>query len=261
LFVIGLGLFTGVILNSALAEFRDKADLNIYFTTNAAESDIFALRDTLQAQPQVAMVTYTSRADALAEFRERHANDQLTFEKKIKTKNLIPGVYRLEFIAGNDFVTENVTTTQSRLAFLNRLWLTDASRTHFSMFSDSTNIQVQTLNPKSVQTIFVGGEKIDLTETYKQFSHILKNQNREIKEIKLEHDDIIIAGDGVFTFASSDIINPFPRQFTNKTILEKSDIDYVLAHYQPIGSQAPYTRTVVFNVSPFCHDRRGAGRG
>jgi hypothetical protein len=187
-------------------------------------------------------------------------NDQqpnLIFEKKIKTKNLIPGAYRLEFIAGNDFVTENVTTTQSRLAFLNRLWLTDASRTHFSMFSDSTNIQVQTLNPKSVQTIFVGGEKIDLTETYKQFSHILKNQNREIKEIKLEHDDIIIAGDGVFTFASSDIINPFPRQFTNKTILEKSDIDYVLAHYQPIGSQAPYTRTVVFNVSPSCHDRRG----
>jgi cell division transport system permease protein len=80
LFVIGLGLFTGVILNSALAEFRDKADLNIYFTTNAAESDIFALRDTLQAQPQVAMVTYTSRADALAEFRERHANDQLTLQ-------------------------------------------------------------------------------------------------------------------------------------------------------------------------------------
>lgn len=80
LFVIGLALFTGVILNSALQEFRDKADLNVYFTTNAAESDIFALRDSLTAQPQVASVTYLSRDEALATFRERHKNDQLTLQ-------------------------------------------------------------------------------------------------------------------------------------------------------------------------------------
>lgn len=80
LFVIGLALFTGVILNSALAEFRDKADLNVYFTANAAESDIFTLRDAVQAQPQVASVVYLSRQDALTAFRERHANDQLTLQ-------------------------------------------------------------------------------------------------------------------------------------------------------------------------------------
>ncbi len=80
LFVIGLALFTGVILNSALAEFRNKADLNVYFTTNAAEEDIFTLRDSLSALPQVASVAYTSREEALAAFRERHQNDQLTLQ-------------------------------------------------------------------------------------------------------------------------------------------------------------------------------------
>jgi cell division protein FtsX len=79
LFVIGLALFTGVILNSALAEFRDKADMNVYFTTDAQESDILALRDSLKALPQVSAVTYISREDALA-FRERHQNDQLTLQ-------------------------------------------------------------------------------------------------------------------------------------------------------------------------------------
>lgn len=80
LFVIGLALFAGVILNSALKEFRDKADLNVYFTTNAPEEDIFALQDSLRAQPQVASVTYLSREEALAAFRERHKNDQLTLQ-------------------------------------------------------------------------------------------------------------------------------------------------------------------------------------
>lgn len=80
LFVIGLAMFTGVILNSTLQEFRDKADMNVYFTTDAQESDIFTIRDSLQALPQVASVTYMSRDQALADFRERHKNDQLTLQ-------------------------------------------------------------------------------------------------------------------------------------------------------------------------------------
>jgi cell division transport system permease protein len=80
LLVIGLAMFSGVVLGSALDEFRSKADMNVYFTTDAQESDIFALRDQLTALPQVAQVTYLSRDEALAEFRERHQNDQLTLQ-------------------------------------------------------------------------------------------------------------------------------------------------------------------------------------
>jgi cell division transport system permease protein len=80
LFVIGLAMFTGVILGSTLEEFRSKADMNVYFTTDAQEADIFTVRDSLTALPQVEKVTYMSRDDALADFRERHKNDQLTLQ-------------------------------------------------------------------------------------------------------------------------------------------------------------------------------------
>ena len=80
LFVIGLAMFTGVVLGSTLEEFRDKADMNVYFTTDAKEADIFTLRDSLLALPQVATVAYFSREEALAAFRERHQNDQLTLQ-------------------------------------------------------------------------------------------------------------------------------------------------------------------------------------
>ncbi len=80
LFVVGTTIFAGVILNSAISELRDKADVNVYFTTTAAEADISALESQLEALPEVASVQYISREDALAQFRERHQNDQLTLQ-------------------------------------------------------------------------------------------------------------------------------------------------------------------------------------
>ena len=80
IFVVGTTIFAGVILNSAISELRDKADVNVYFTTTAAEADISALESQLEALPEVASVQYISREDALAQFRERHQNDQLTLQ-------------------------------------------------------------------------------------------------------------------------------------------------------------------------------------
>lgn len=80
LFVVGLTLFAGVILNSALADLRDKADVNVYLTTNAPEDQIMELQKSLEALPQVQSVQYVSADEALAAFRERHQNDQLTLQ-------------------------------------------------------------------------------------------------------------------------------------------------------------------------------------
>jgi len=77
---IGLALFSGVILQTTLEEFRDKADMNIYFTTDAPESAILELQATLSALPEVESIDYVSREIALAQFRERHQNDQLTLQ-------------------------------------------------------------------------------------------------------------------------------------------------------------------------------------
>ncbi len=78
LFTVGVTIFAGVILNSALIELRDKADVNVYFTENAPEQRILEMKASLEALSEVAMVEYLSREEALAAFRERHKNDQLT---------------------------------------------------------------------------------------------------------------------------------------------------------------------------------------
>lgn len=80
LFVLGSLVLTGVILNSTLTELKSKVDMNIYFTTEAPEEKIVELQKALETQPQVDVVTYISRDDALAQFRERHKNDELTLQ-------------------------------------------------------------------------------------------------------------------------------------------------------------------------------------
>lgn len=80
LFVLGSLVFTGVILNSTLNELKDKVDMNVYFTTEAPEDRILELRDDVAALPSVVSAEYVSRDEALARFRERHQNDQLTLQ-------------------------------------------------------------------------------------------------------------------------------------------------------------------------------------
>ena len=80
LFIIGTTIFTGVILGSTLETLRDKADVNVYFVPGTSEEKIVELRASLQALPEVSKVDYVSQADALAAFKARHANDQLTLQ-------------------------------------------------------------------------------------------------------------------------------------------------------------------------------------
>ncbi len=68
------------ILNKTLDEIRGKVDVNVYFVTNALEEDILALQKTLEGLPEVESAVYTSREQALQDFRSRHENDQFTIQ-------------------------------------------------------------------------------------------------------------------------------------------------------------------------------------
>lgn len=80
LFVIGSLIFFSAIMDASLTQLEEKVDVNVYFIPGASEEQILDLKDSLEALPEVANVTYTSREEALAEFRARHENDFLTIQ-------------------------------------------------------------------------------------------------------------------------------------------------------------------------------------
>lgn len=78
--IFALLIFLSAILTYTLSSIQDKVDVNVYFTTNATEEEIVTVKENVEQLPEVAVVTYTSREDALTAFRERHAEDQLTIQ-------------------------------------------------------------------------------------------------------------------------------------------------------------------------------------
>lgn len=77
---IGVLLFLSAILSNTLAAIQDKVDVNVYFTTAADPSQILTVKNALETRPDVAAVAYTSRDQALNDFRQKHATDQLTLQ-------------------------------------------------------------------------------------------------------------------------------------------------------------------------------------
>lgn len=75
LFVIGALLMGQAVLESTLAQFKDKVDVTVYFKTTAVEASILNLRKVLQELPEVRSVEYVSREQSLELFRERHKDN------------------------------------------------------------------------------------------------------------------------------------------------------------------------------------------
>lgn len=80
LFVITSLIFIQAALNSSLNDIKEKVDVTVYFVSDASESSIKSIENSLMNLPEVKDVTYTSSDQALAEFKERHSNDYLTLQ-------------------------------------------------------------------------------------------------------------------------------------------------------------------------------------
>lgn len=78
--VIGSVIFVGAILNITMTELRSKVDINVYFITTTTEADILSLKKKIEVLPEVLNVGYVSRDEALANFRLKHENDQITIQ-------------------------------------------------------------------------------------------------------------------------------------------------------------------------------------
>ncbi len=68
------------IFDYTLDQVQEKVDVRVYFTTDASIEQIQDVKAKLLGLPQVKQVTYTSREDALADFKLRHEGDQLTLQ-------------------------------------------------------------------------------------------------------------------------------------------------------------------------------------
>ncbi len=80
--VITLALITSLIVMSAITgavldDLEEKVDITVYFNLDTPEKDILQVKEELEAFPEVKVVEYVSREEALAKFSETHRENPL----------------------------------------------------------------------------------------------------------------------------------------------------------------------------------------
>ena len=139
------------------------------------------------------------------------------------------GVYKIELRANDDIITKKIATSQSKISFLNRIWLAGENDKDISLYTDSQLINVQTINPASLQIIKIGDKELEISSTYRQFSQMLENK---VSEIKIARGDIILAGSGVFSFNSENLLDPNFKKVDESFSANPAGINYILAGYR-----------------------------
>ena len=148
-----------------------------------------------------------------------------------KLSDLPEGVYKIELRSNDDIITDKIITKQRKLAFINKIWLYKSGRKieDLNIFTDSRTLNAQTANPESLQTIKLADGDLSIDQTYKQFTSGLKGTSTKFF---LEHDDIIISGDGVFSFTQKGLINPSIKKINAALDINGEGINYVIADYR-----------------------------
>jgi cell division transport system permease protein len=80
LFVIGSTMLLDQLLTTSLQTLQSKVDINVYFVPEAPQEEIDAITNAIEALPDVENVTYTSREEALAVYRERNQGDEIAMQ-------------------------------------------------------------------------------------------------------------------------------------------------------------------------------------
>lgn len=148
---------------------------------------------------------------------------------EVRLDNLPEGAYKVELKAGDDVITKKIETMNSKMSFINKIWLADNDRNGLRMYTDSKFIAAQTINPGRLQKIKIGNNELELKNTFGQ-ERI--ETDHGLKEINLEKDDVILAGDGIFAFDRGSFFNPLIKKVNNSMEADKDGVDYILADYR-----------------------------
>mgnify|MGYP000954195975 CR=1 FL=1 len=68
------------VFDYTLDQVREKVDVRVYFTVDATDAQVSDIKAKLMGLSQVKTVTYTSKEQALADFKSKHQGDQLTLQ-------------------------------------------------------------------------------------------------------------------------------------------------------------------------------------
>lgn len=109
LMIIGGLVYSRAMLKHVLFHIQNRVDVSVYFVINSEEAEILKLKEALEKLPEVKKVEYTSRDQALTNYKEKNANDALALQA-IEEIGQNPFRASIAILAQNSGQYEAITT-------------------------------------------------------------------------------------------------------------------------------------------------------
>ena len=191
--------------------------------------------------------------DGISETSNLKMNPQT---EQIKIDSLESGVHKLVLTdksSGADVNITKIETNQSGLIVSSPLYILDNRPA--TVWTNSKKITVTTWHDESLQTVKLDNLydlKIDKTNKNYEFNlnkPETADNTRELHQLDIPKNDLIISGDGYFSFSKDSFFNPEPIKTVNLTALSDiSKIDYIIANYQQAKKEGEwYTAQAYFD--------------
>jgi hypothetical protein len=149
---------------------------------------------------------------------------------KIDLPGLAQGVYKVEVKVNDDLVSQNIKTTQSKLSFISRVWLYNHNHNQINLWTDGAFIRAKANDPLGVGRISVGGNYLEIPETYQQYTADFNN-SRADNNVTVFRPETFLETSGVFSFTPTALFNPDIQKIDTRTNL--NNVKYIIARYNP----------------------------
>lgn len=151
----------------------------------------------------------------------------LEFEASVKKDSL----YRVEIMASDDVVIEQIRSSSDQIVFINSLWPVYEKNVE-SFFSKVNNITLKTFETESLGEINFNGERARLDRTYYNLSLESKDKSKGLKNLRLENTGVLIELNGLISLNKDSYFQPRAKKL-DRFFSPETDASYVIANYKP----------------------------
>lgn len=158
---------------------------------------------------------------------------------RLYKEDLKEGVYKVELKINDDTFIKKIETTQRFLTFINKLNLADSANREekIILYTNSKNLRFATSDSSSLQNMSIEKSILKIDDIYKQVNfedfscnnYIYENQINCLEKVELSRSEMLVQGEGLFSFSSEKFLNPDFQSLETADNLD--DIDYIISEY------------------------------
>jgi hypothetical protein len=179
------------------------------------------------------------QTDAVSVSGSEDAKPSAVFSQTVSADGLAPGVYRISFLADDDFFIRSISTDAKHWVIGPRLYIGDTvgyagTEAPAAVWTNSLHLSVDTFHNEGLQTVSLGSASVTLAKTHTPYPlSRIADEGQGLRELKAEKGSVRFVGDGYFALDRDAAFFPSPRRLTPDADPVGEGIVAVLTPYVP----------------------------